>query len=890
MRPSDMRAVPVGVPIADLAPQAAGALVCRVNGEWLLRESWASLTRPEDIIEWYDLPQDKEDFRGLLQIAAIFASFIPGLQPFAMYIYAANAAYNLLVPPSNGQLRQQAAQQTGDNFTTGLNGNQARLDQPIPKVCGRREINPPFACKPYFEYRQKLGETDPDLDNEQYFFAVYAVGVGDHDVIAKVANTPITRFADVVTAQYLAPGVQPSTVLANVTTADEVSGQVLESGRPVGGFAACAPNRTCSAIGYDIVATRGLGKTGALSVQWQAYYRPINDFGQVLGSWAPLGSVQTRTAFTATPQRWSVRETLTTPARVEIRIARLDVQDTDPAALHEIAWAGLRAYLAEPAPLNAETAHYEVVLRATNQLSQNASRDFRLIAEAKCRTLNSSLVWQAETHTRNPAWWLLDLATSDTWGIDKPDATVDLQSFYDLAVICDARQDRFDYVFDSTVNAWDAMQLIARTCRSRVFRRNGVISVARDELADLPVTAFTPRNCNPGMSISEKHRKRNAPDGFIVEYEDHRTSEWTDIECPCPGVVSMSNPIRLRLPGIIGATHAEREGLYEAANLIYRPRTASCRTEMHGVLPAYMSPCDFLPDIRGYGHSGDVAFWDEATLVMGLTEPPDFSGGTLYLTLMRDDGTLTSAVAVTPGPTAYDVVLPAAPDFELVLDDGTRERPKYLIGAKETAKVLAITDGGKTDDGAQLFDLAFVLDDERVHTADVHLLPGPGDIQDPVGDPDDSDDESGGLIVIIDLRAHTVSDQQIGNDLLVSTASFTIHNNGTATSAGNQATLPAISNEWIRFAPVELAVAALYEVRATLLSETDARPLTAGTLDTWQSCDTTRTWTLQSQNFGDPYEFNAAQKVLRIEIREASTTIVQASANITLSTSSSVGA
>ena len=34
----------------------------------------------------------------------------------------------------------------------------------------------------------------------------------------------------------------------------------------------------------------------------------------------------------------------------------------------------VRAYLAEPAPLNPDTAHFEVVMRATSQLSQSASR------------------------------------------------------------------------------------------------------------------------------------------------------------------------------------------------------------------------------------------------------------------------------------------------------------------------------------------------------------------------------------------------------------------------------------------------------------------------------------------------------------------------------------
>lgn len=835
------------------------------------------LVREGDAIEWHGLPQDKEDFRSILQIAAIIVSFVPGLQPFAAYVYAANVAYNILVPPT--LQTQRRPEQTGENFTTGLNGNEARLDQPIPKICGRREVTPPFAGQPYSVFLPKAGAADPNLDNDQYFYALYAVGIGNHDVVAKIANTSISRFADVLVAQYLPPGTPPSTVEANVTTAPEVSGQVLDSGLYVGGFAACAPGRTCSAIGIDILATRGLGKTAALSVSWRVEYRTINDFGQVLSAWALLGSDQARTAFTSTPQPWSVRYELGTAARVEIRVVRTDLKDTDPAALHEIAWTGLRAYLAEAAPLNPNCAHFEIVMRASKQLSNFASHDLRLIVKAYARTLDSNLDWQAEEHTRNPVWWILDLATSDTWGINKPDDRVDLQSFYDLAQTAAARQDNFDWVFESTMNAWDAMQLIARSCRSRVFRRNGVLSIARDEIADLPVTAFTPRNCQPGMSVDEKLRNRKSPDGIVIEYQDHRTWEWTPIECPVPGIdlSDMVNPVHIRLEGVSGATHAEREGLYEAANLLYRPRVSAWTTELQGMLPAYMSPVDFLPDIQGYGHSGDVAFWDDANLVLGLTEPPDWSAGALYLTLIRDDGSLTDDVLVTPGPTEWDVTLPAAPDFDLVLDDAARERPKYLLGTKDLVKVVSITDGGKTGDGAQLFNLSGVIDDERVHTADIHLLPGPGDIQDePLDSDDDASGGGAGGLILVDINDGSIG----GTGNLGVNATYTLKNDGTIhsemTVAGATTDVSSLFlHQWMRFGAVELTTASLYEVRFTLMGSVNpgvyGGSLTA-TLDTWLPLSADQSITVDYPiGAGDGYELYA----VRVEIREIASGIVQ---------------
>ncbi|HPM25500.1 MAG TPA: hypothetical protein PLP66_16435 [Phycisphaerae bacterium] len=337
IRPADMVPVPVGVPIASLAPKTAGILVCRVNGEWLLRESWQSLTQPGDVIEWHDVPQDRDTLRGVLTIASLFIPQLFALQGFAAFaaVAASQLAINLLLPPT-GPTALARPENTGDAFSTSLQGNEARLDQPIWRICGQREITPPYAAQPYFEYRPRPGDSDadPDLDNDQYFLALFAVGIGNHDVVAKIGNTPITRFADVVRATYLAPGVQPTEVLANVTTAVEVSSATLESGRFVGGYAACAARRTCSAIGVDVSAVRGLGKTGALTVTWRVEYREINDFGQVLGPWTVLAD-ETRTAFTATPQRWSEKYTLPTAARVEVRLVRTDKMNALDRAMFE---------------------------------------------------------------------------------------------------------------------------------------------------------------------------------------------------------------------------------------------------------------------------------------------------------------------------------------------------------------------------------------------------------------------------------------------------------------------------------------------------------------------------------------------------------------------------
>lgn len=909
LRPQDATAVAVGATLAEIAPATDKPLVCSVLGVpgYVPREQWGYRVQPGDIVVWQiDPPQGRDGLRSALTIGLFALTLWNPLEWGALAVAAlsigGNMAINALLPPTSPQQRNAGQAAPGNVYSTSLQGNQAALDQPIWKICGRCKITPPFAAEPYFEYRDLDGN---DLDNQQGYYALLAVGVGAHTLEAAfIGDTPVGHFTDVLVANYLAPGTQPAQALANVNTSSVVAGQVLKSGQYVGGFTACRPKRTCAAIGIDIIATRGLGKGGSsLTVAWRVESRTIDDFGVATGPWVVLGT-GSKTAATNTPQRWSQKFTLATAARVEVRVVRTDVQDTDTTALHEIAWGGLRAYLAQAAPLNANTAHYEVVLRASDQLSQLSQRNISLIVQAHARAYVVGTGWATAAYTRTPAWWLLDLASSAIWGLGLPDERIDLASFAAFAATNDARQDRFDHVFDNAMDAWSAMQLIARAGRARVFRRNGVLTIARDELATIGVTAFTPRNTVPGsMTVTEGLPQREQADAVTVEYLDNRTWQWTSIECPCPGVTTPSNPVRKRLEGITGATHARREGLYEAANLAYRRRVAACTTEMQGVLPAYMSPVRWQPDLPLYGQSGDVCDWNVSTLTMGLSEPVVFGIDDLYITLIRDDGSLTTPAKVLPGPVDTSVVLPAAPDFALVLDSATRERPKYLLGTvtgDELVKVSAIRDGGTSDDGAQLYDMEAIVDDPRVHAADSAWLPGPGDVQDPVASGSDasgggggggSGGGGGGSLVLVNLLDHDFSINTgtafPGNP----TVGFVLRNNGTAAWSDN-GTTHELPNEWMQFGAVETSVASLYEVRLTQRSTSGnvdgtgnpgTGTFTGPAAGSWHSLGTTRNWALQ-------YFYGASTSmafmIFKIEIREAATGIVQATRTLSMQAAS----
>jgi hypothetical protein len=914
--PRDMQPVPVGAILRDLRP-SDGAFMCRVNGEWRLQEDWDRPVALGDVIEWYEVPQGKGGLRTVLQIViTVIASMIAGPGGF----YGVQGAFAAAAFQVFGNLiltqifAEDAAvrkdQKDSPTYGTGLSGNRARLFEPIPKICGRHQTFPPFASQPYYRYDAYGRDAEnKETGGDQYYYALFAVGVGDHTIErALIDDTTIGHFADVLTARYLPPGTMPTDVNPAVVTAPEVTGQELASSIYVGGFAVVGPKRTTGKIEYDIVAPEGLGIADVngdwmnYSASWRVEVRELDEFGVAITPWEIIEN-RTMTDATARPRRWTFSLDLPRVMRPELRLVRTDLKSESNRARHTIVWASLRAFLAEPIPLNPNVAHYELVMRSSEQLSQITQGRFSLIAWGHARPLgdvdpDGVPLWTDAKATRNPATWLLELATNPVWGLGYPEQRIDFRAFLDLQAITDARQDRFDFVFDASTDAWAAMQIIARSCRSRVFRRGGVLTVARDQWEPLPVTAFTHSNAQQ-MTTIERLPTPETPDGLIVEYFDNRSWQWLPIECPAPGVESMQNPLRVRLPGVTGPTHAKREGLYEAAQNMLRTRTVTCVTEMEGILPAYMSPVKWLPDIPGYGQTGDVTEFDPDSLTMRLSEPPEWKeGAALHISVRGPDGAFSDPIAITPGADTLEVVLGEPLPFELpALDDGVRERPTFLLGPVETTselvKIISIGDAGLDDQGVQRFNITGVIDDIRIHQADNDYLPAPGEIQDPI-DPADEVPE-GNLAVIPRLSGQYTTTAQFfwGVERL----GFLFRNDGRlvvrvlAPASGVPGWIETEQEgQWLLRPPAEVADTSRYEIMW------DWSLQGGGGVLTWD-IEPGQWYNLGTNRYVEVYCFTPSQMNTpsfwfgwwTFQIREIATGIVQASATYEIRIDNSTG-
>lgn len=909
----EMRTAVAGGPLRQYKPHE-GAFMCRLNGSWVLPESWDWPVRPGDVVEWYEVPQGGDgNLRTILQIVVTIVGALYGIPPIVTM--AVNMAIGYAMAPDAPVEAEQSAIAT--TYTTGLAGNRAKPFDPIPVICGRHMSFPPFACQPYYGYSEYGTDSEgKEIGGDQFYYALYAVGIGEHRVErAQFDDTSVTHYSDVLTARYLKPGERPTTVNANMVTAPEVVGQEMLPSVAIGGFVTVGAYRTTKSLQYDIFMPRGLGKVandGTMqdhTVMWRVEVREVDEFGVAITPWEVVDS-KSVTAATRQARRFMYKIELPEAIRAEVRIIRLDVMENNDRFLNTVAWGGLRAVVEQAVPLNPNTAHYELVLRASEQLSQVTQNRFNLISWALIETVQSIdsdgvITWTDPVETRLAADWMIECARSEVWGLGMSLDRIDVQSFVDLRATSIARQDRFDYVFDASMDAWSALQMMARTARARVFRRGGVLTVARDEWDTMPVTAFTHTN-SFDMRTDERLPTLETEDGLIVEYFDNRAWEWLTVDCPAPGVTSMTRPRRQRVAGITGPIHAKREGLYEAAQNALRTRITSCRTEMEGVLPAYMSAVRWLPDIPGYGQTGDVVDFDPAANVLTLADVPQWvPGSTMVIAVRKPDGAYTDPTPIAQSDDPYKAQLLAPLPGGFVptgFNLGTEERPTYVLGVlggmDEIVKITGIADGGKGEQGEQLFQISGVIDDIRVHQADNDYLPAPGEIQDPIDPADEADGGGGGEVITVprlDSTNWALSDAayKVGYEFRADGTLWTARVPFVWDPFPNRPDYQ-LPNQWVLRPPIELTEAERYEVMFTYSivfsseggpigggSQTLIEPYVEGATGVWLPLSQTQRFMGVIDNLpnhpGDNF-FYGARWLFRFQIRDKVSGQIQADA------------
>ncbi len=739
--------------IRALAPKTSQPFIALLNGKPILRAAWNRRLQNGDSLAFLLLPQGGGGggSNPLVVVAMIALSiYAPGL---AMMMAGGNGAtafavaawqagimmagsmlINALLPPPKASAAAASAAIAAASPTYSLQaqGNQARLDAPIPVLYGRHQVFPDFAATPYAEYS----------GNEQYLYELLLVTQGQCQIQqiliadATLDAAPVNDGAEHVASgsftdisyQIIPPGGTVTLFPSRVVTSPDVSGAEALTSAILGPFPSHpAGAGTCNAIAIDVVFPRGLyyantdGSLANKTITWIIEAAPINTVGTVTGSFVTIGS-ESFSAATTTPQRQTYRYTVTV-GRYTVRFTRTDAKDTSTQAAHEIDWAGMRAYI-PGAQAYGNVTLLALRMKATNQLSSAATRKINVIAQRLLPVWNGS-TWSAPTATRSIAWAFADAARNTDYGSKLPDARIDLTGLLALDATWATRGDHYDGVFDALGTCWEAMTQIARAGRAMPVYQGGILYALRDQAQTLPVAMFTPRNIARGsLKLDYTLVTEDTCDGVEITYFDGDVWSWQTVTCQLPGGTYLQ-PAKLKLPGVTSRDQAWREGITMAASNRYRRRFGSHQTEMEGLIPRIGDLIAISHDMPAWGVSGDIIAHTGivAGSVLTLSEPV-VGGGTRWLAISAMDGSVSGPwqVSATDGSTAV-TLLDSIPSFSWP-DPYLRERPRYALGTTSSnlyiqARVLTIKPASP-----EKIDLTWVVESAAVHTADTGATPG----------------------------------------------------------------------------------------------------------------------------------------------------------------------
>lgn len=746
----------IGAPVRDIVAGARAPMVCIINGQPLKRDYWLQRDiYADDVIEFHPvyLGGNNNSSSILGAIAMIVVSYFAPYMAVGMAGSAAGTVGNLtalgrviaagivlvgsalisaILPKPNARGSGLDGDRASSIYSVDTQGNQAKVFSPIPVQYGRVKAFPDYAAQPYTRY-----ETSTSADGDQYYHALFCIGQGEYNIEAiTIADAPISSFQDVIVSRILPPGHLPQAVNPLIVTSDAVAGNSLDAGDFIGGFPCCGAGKRAKVISLDFVFPSGLckldnkGKAKWLAITIIADIAPLDDNNNIAGGWQTV-VYQDIGAASLTPQRRTI-DFAVAPGRYMVRVRRIGRRDpSDNYTMNACQWAAMRAELEGHAPLCKTATHYELVMRASEQLSSLSQRKIGVLCTRKIRDFDGNLV-----PSRNPMLALLDKWRSADYGDNLPLERVDIPTLRKYAKLADEREDFFDYRFESRMTSEEADQLISKVHRCAALQRYGVKTVVRDELVDLPITMFNPTNITEGsVSLDYVQITEETGDGVIVEYFSEITNLWEEEECPAPGrtyttsahagynprLPPMDNPVRLQLAGISRKNHAIREGMYYAATNSLRRQFISWQTEMQGILVYYGAPVLFASTLYNSGGGGEILDRREEDGALKLSGP--IAPGQKIM-FMDAAGGVSQPFSVQILPDGW-IIPPQALGFGFGGFDAERGRYALLDGniTRRLVKLTRLEPRGMGNNGAPEYQLRGVVDVPEVHTCDNAWLP-----------------------------------------------------------------------------------------------------------------------------------------------------------------------
>jgi hypothetical protein len=724
--------IPKNRRIAALCPKTNLPVVCIYNGTPLLRAGWKRRVKHGDTVAFVVLPRGKA-FKSVLSIVvmAVVSFYVSPIvaQKFGFVAGSFGAAMvtaglsivtslllNAILPPPKPPTPQSMADIAAPSPTYNLaaQGNAARLEQPIPVHYGRHIAYPDFAARPYQEYQ----------DNEQYLYQLLVVGQGLYDIESiRIEDTPIATFEGAQT-EIVQPGQTVTLFPSAVIQSSEIGGAEITG--PQGPFTASGPDESATAIGVDLVCPAGLyysndaGGLDAKSLTVRVEAQNINNEGAAVGAWIVLGT-ETINGATNTAIRRSYRYAVAA-GRYQVRVTRTDTKDTRARAAHAVHWAGLRAYLPDATDYGNITL-LAVKLKATAQISEQATRRINVVGTRKLPTWHPTNGWSSPVATRSIAWALADICRA-SYGASLSDDRYDLAGLYALDQVWTARGDTFDARFDGKMTIGEALSNTARAGRAKWYQQAGKVGFWRDTPQTVPRYIFQPRNIVAGsFSMDFAPASTDTSDAVRMSYFDERYWQQRDATCMLAGSAG-AKLAEINAFGMINRAQVVREGMYIAAANRYRRRFVKFETEMEGHLVRFGDLIGIAHDVPAWGQSGDLIGWDAATRTATLSEPPVWTdGANHYVRLVGHNGTPTGIIQAAKHATQPNrIILAVDPGFTPETEGYRRERTRYVFGSAGQIEAQALVVAIRPKDRTRI-EIEAVVEDSRVHDAETGTVP-----------------------------------------------------------------------------------------------------------------------------------------------------------------------
>jgi len=537
--------------------------------------------------------------------------------------------------------------------------------------------------------------------------------------------------------QVVPPGDAPSLFSDAVSPSGDVSGQTLRATNEpgatwIGPFPCSPPGTRPISYGFDLFWGRGLftaeddGSYSDSSVTVEIQLQEIDDVGLAIGSWTTVISETFTDRRGPRLKRATLRvDSPDSAKRYQARNRRSDARIDDNANIDETSWAGMKAYYPPTTDIGSES--WMMVRAVANEQLQGQAASKLYVIKTRLLPVLDDGDWTAPRPTRSIAAAIGHVHRS-VW----PDGELDVDSLEQLDQTWALRGDTCDGIFDASRSAWDVLQTIALCGRARPILPKGTLSIIRDEPRSIRTVSLSPGNMLPGAaSVDYVLANADLADRLIVEYLDERTWRPATVECVLPGVTPV-NTKRIKTILMVRRQQVWREHMFKLAENAWRRIFATTETEMEGLLLWPGHKVLFGHDAVNWGEHARVAAFDGVRVSMD--RPLEWkTGETHMLALARRNGQVWGPVAVTresdttcllPDPLPGGLPHPSTVCVSKASSGGKIEPSVAQFGwAGRFARDMLVMSarpraGGKTQ-------VALVIDDPRVHTADAGLAPAP---------------------------------------------------------------------------------------------------------------------------------------------------------------------